>query len=247
MTEFALYREPVLLDTTKHRQLKLLPTNTYSAANRMHASYLSAVEFPAAMREFVIVFSRSADAAGQTQMSPIVLLGITPGENLFLDGTRWDAQCVPAYIRRYPFWTTQIEGREMPSVMIDEWWQGFSQTEGDPLFEADGTPAPKLAEVIEFVQMYEQEAGRTQAFCDHLARLDLFREMTADLTLPDGSKQTLSDFFSIDDAKLQALPDAAVLELFRNGMLGLIHAHLLSMANMQALVARKGRRLPAAP
>jgi hypothetical protein len=93
--------------------------------------------------------------------------------------------------------------------------------------------------------MYEQEAGRTQAFCDHLAKLDLFREMTADVTLPDGSKQTLSDFFSIDDAKLQALPDAAVLELFRNGMLGLIHAHLLSLANMQPLVARKGSRLPA--
>ena len=55
----------------------------------------------------------------------------------------------------------------------------------------------------------------------------------ADIGLSDGSKQTLSDFFSVDDAKLKALPDAEVLELFRSGMLGLIHAHLLSLANCQ--------------
>jgi hypothetical protein len=39
------------------------------------------------------------------------------------------------------------------------------------------------------------------------------------------------------------LPDAQVLEMHRNGMLGLVHAHLLSLANMQALVERKGKRL----
>ena len=67
--------------------------------------------------------------------------------------------------------------------------------------------------------------------------------MQADVTLPDGSTQTLNDFLSIDDAKFQALPDAAVLELFRSGMMGLVHAQRLSATNMQALVERKAHRM----
>ena len=38
-------------------------------------------------------------------------------------------------------------------------------------------------------------------------------------------------------------PIVPVVEMHRNGMLGLLHAHLLSLANLQALVDRKGRRM----
>jgi hypothetical protein len=67
--------------------------------------------------------------------------------------------------------------------------------------------------------------------------------MTANLTLPGGQSLALDGLMTVDDAKLQALPDAQVIELHRNGMLGLLHAHLLSLANLQALVERKARRL----
>lgn len=242
MSQFALYREPVVLDVVKHRHLKLVPLTDHSMSGAMHASFLAAAEFTAAARDFVIMFVRD-EGAGQSRVQPIVLLGVVPGENLFVDGARWDARYVPAFIRRYPFWTTQLEGIADPVVMIDAWWRGFSETEGDPLYVGENQPAPRLAEAIEFITNFEIEAARTLEFCDRLAGLGLLREMTANVTLPDGKKLALEGLLTVDDTKLQALPDAQVIEMHRNGMLGLVHAHLLSLANMQALVERKAQRM----
>lgn len=150
---------------------------------------------------------------------------------------------MPAFIRRYPFWVTQVDGLEAPAVMIDRAWEGFSETTGDPLYAAEGEPAPRLAAAIEFMDQFEVEASRTLNFCARLSELGLLREMTANVTLADGKKLALDGLLTVDDAKLQALPDAQVLELHRNGMLGLMHAHLLSLANMQALVERKAQRM----
>jgi hypothetical protein len=232
----------VVLDFVKHRHLKLAPLSDHSMAASMHASFLAAAEFTAAARDFVIVFVNDA-VEGRMQVEPIVLLGVTAGENLYLDGTRWDARYVPAYIRRYPFWLTQAPGIEDPVVMIDQGWPGFSEGEGDPLYAGDNQPAPRLAAAMEFITQFEVEAARTLQFCQRLSALGLLRTMTANLTLPGGQSLALDGLMTVDDAKLQALPDAQVIELHRNGMLGLLHAHLLSLANLQALVERKARRL----
>ena len=248
MSEFALYREPVVLDTIKHRHLKLKPIADHSMASGMHACFLAAAEFTHAAREFVIVFVRNM-VDGKLQVQPIVLLGVAPGENLFVEGaagSAWDARYVPAYIRRYPFWTMQADGLDSPAVMFDAWWQGFSETEGDALYVGDGKPAPRLAEAIGFMEQFDIEAARTVGFCARLAELDLLREMKANITLPDGQTQSLDGFLTVDDAKLQALPEAIVMEFHRNGVLGLLHAHLSSLGNLQALLDRKARRMAGA-
>jgi hypothetical protein len=45
---------------------------------------------------------------------------------------------------------------------------------------------------------------------------------------------------------LQALPEAAGIELLRNGMLGLLHAQIISTTNVQRLTERLGVRMEAA-
>jgi hypothetical protein len=242
LSQFALYRDPVLLEPVKHRHLKMAKLTDHGMAAAMQASFLAVAEFTSAAREFVIVFMRDT-IDGKLQAEPIALLGVAPGENLYVDGTRWDAHYVPAFIRRYPYWLTTVQGVEAPVVMIDQAWSGFSEAEGDPLYEDDGKPAPRLAEAIEFMEQFEIEVSRTLGFCARLTELGLLREMSASVTLADGRQIALDGLLTVDDAKLQALPDAQVLEMHRNGMLGLVHAHLLSLANMQALVERKGKRL----
>ena len=245
MSDNPLYRMPTVLDTVRHRQLKLKAINDYSMASGLHASFLAVTEFPVATHEFVIVFVR--DPGNGNAANPIAVLGTMAGENLYLDGKRWDGRYVPAYIRRYPFWTVQLEAPANPAVVIDAGWEGFSETEGEALYEADGKPAPRLALAIDFIERFEVEAARTQAFCARLVELDLLREMSANLTLPGGNAVSLDGFFVVDEAKLQALPDATVVEMHRNGMLGLLNAHLLSLSNMQTLVERKAARLAAKP
>lgn len=246
MTTYALYREPVVLDRVAHRALRMSPLADFSVARGMHATYLAAAEFMLATREMVVVFVRNATDTDPGPVSPVAMMGLKEGENLFVDGTQWSAVYKPAYLRRYPFWTARLAGADGPTVLIDIGWSGFSETTGEPLFDAAGEPTDALNTALAFIEDFEREGARTQAFCTRLMELDLLREMQASVKLADGEALSLSGFLVVDQDKLQALPDAAVLELHRTGMLGLIHQHFASLSNLQALADRKDRRTSAA-
>lgn len=244
MIHSALYRAPELLDPVRHGALRISALQDWSIARQMHAVYLAATELPEAALEFPVLFVHSGerDAAGRATVSPIALLGLAQGENLYVDGTRWLARYVPAFIRRYPFLTGRSADDAAPGVMIDTAWSGLSPTVGEALFDAQGWPAPALQQRLALLERFEAEALRTRQFCAQLVGLDLLRPMQADATLPDGQKLTVEGFKLVDEEKLRALPDPAVLELHRNGMLMLMNLHIASLANMPALIERKARR-----
>lgn len=248
MINSALYREPVLLEAARHRQLKIGTLADFSITKGMHGVFVAATEIPQAVLEYPVVFVNTGerDAGGRANVSPIALLGLAQGENLFVDGARWDARYIPAFIRRYPFLTANLRGAPSPGVMIDRAWSGFSEQEGEPLFEAGDQPAAALQRAIEFLERFETEAQRTRLFCTRLVELELLKEMKADATLPDGVTLSVDGFFVVDDEKLRTLPDAAVLEMHRNGMLMLLNLHVASMSHLRTLVERKARRAQAA-
>lgn len=247
MINSALYREPQLLDSVRHRHKKLKPLADYSITRQMHAVFLTATEFPQAAVDLPIIFVHTGERldGGKAMISPVVLLGLTANENLRLDGGRWDARYVPAFIRRFPFLTAQVKGSDAPGVFVDTAWDGFNDTDGAPLFDADGKPTDTLKKAIDFLERFDSEQRRTRAFCTRLLELDVLREMQADATMPTGDNVKIEGFLTVDEDKLAKLPDAAVLELHRSGMLMLLHAHLLSLANVKALVERKAARLVA--
>lgn len=245
MIPSALYREPVLIDPAQHRHLKLGTFSDFSVTRSMHAVYVAATEFALAALDFPVVFVNTAELPN-VAISPIVLLGLTPSENLFLDGKRWDARYIPAFIRRYPFFSATIRGTNQWGVMVDTAWSGLSATEGEPLFLDGDKPAPALERAVEFLKMFEVEVDRTRAFCERLYELKLLRPMQVDATLPSGQHMAIDGFLTVDEDKLRALDDATVLELQRNGILMLVHLHIASLANVRHLVERKGRALAAA-
>jgi hypothetical protein len=245
----ALYREPELLDPARHRGLKMGTLADFSITKGMHGAFITVTEMPQAALEFPIVFIHSGerDASGRPTVSPIVLLGLAVNENLYVDGARWDARYIPAFIRRYPFLTATLRNAGATGVMVDRAWSGFSEQEGEALFEADDQPAPALQRAMEFLQMFETEAQRTRSFCARLAELDLLREMKADATLPKGETLSVDGFLVVDEEKLHKLAESVVIEAHRNGMLMLLHLHLASLANMRQMVERKARRAAAVP
>jgi hypothetical protein len=240
----ALYRAPELLDPVRHGALRISPLQDWSVARHMHAVYLAATELPEAALEFPVLFVHSGerDAAGRATVSPIALLGLAQGENLYVDGSRWLARYVPAFIRRYPFLTGRTAEDAAPSVMLDTAWGGLSTTVGEPIFDAQGRPAPALQQHLALLERFEAETQRTRPFCAQLIELDLLRSMQADATLPDGQTLTVEGFKLVDEEKLRALPGPTVIELHRNGMLMLMNLHIASLANMPALIERKARR-----
>ena len=244
-----LYRDPVLLDRTKHRGLRLKRSEGVAFAAKLNSVFVAVTEFPEACKEYVIGFvpaGDTKDAQGRPEVSPIALLGLRDNENLFVDADgSWNARYVPAFIRRYPMGYANT-GEGQTSVMIDNAFEGFNPSEGELLVQADGEPAPFLQDVIKFLDNFEVEVQRSRQLCQRIVELDLLKPVTIDITQGDGATFSAGGVMMIDEAKLKALPEAVVVELTRNGALGLLHAHLISTSNVQRLTERLAKVMAAA-
>ena len=249
MTPEVLYKRVEVLDRQRHRALAMRPIDDWSPARAMNAVFVTAVEFGDVCKEYPIVFVRAGrDALGRDSIAPLALTGLTQGENLFLrDGGRWDARYIPAFVRRYPF--ALVPGGEGGAVVaIDADWGGWVTADAgaatgvaapEPLFDAAGQSSAFLQRMQGFLQNFQQETERTAAFGDRLLQLGLLRDMRLDATLPSGEKLAIDGFLSLDAKKYAELPDAQVVELHRNGMLGLLQLQQLSLSNVQRLVERR--------
>ena len=67
-------------------------------------------------------------------------------------------------------------------------------------------------------------------------RHGLLKDMRFEAVTPQGQKLVIDGFLAVDEDKLAQLPDALVVELHRNGALGLIHAHQISLRQMRKLI-----------
>jgi len=244
-----LHRQPVALDPTQHRRLKLkVPVADWSLAGDLNALFVAAAEFGDVCREFPIVFVRAGkEPDGRDQIAPIAVLGLTSNENLFVDGPRWRAQYLPALLQAYPFCFARVDEQRF-AVCVDMSFTGVDEDEGKPLFEADGQPAALLKAMQTNLEALETQIQRTRLVCRRLLELGVLREMRFDATLPDGRTHSVDGFLTVDEKKVAELPDAVVLELHRNGMLGLVHLHWVSLGNMRRLldwhVARTDATVP---
>jgi len=239
--------QTVALDRNTHRRLKLnWPVADWTMAAHLNAVFVPAAEFADVCRDYPIVFVRAGeDPQGKMQIAPVAVLGLSEKENLYLDGKRWRAAYVPALLRSYPFGIARVDEQRF-ALAVDAGWSGLSETEGLPLFTEAGEPTELLQAIHKQLEQIEIEVQRTRAYGTRLHELDLLREMRFDATLPDGNKLGLDGFLTVDEAKLNALPDATLVELQRIGMLGLIHAHWVSLGVMRRLVQWRVERQSAA-
>jgi hypothetical protein len=247
-----LHLQPVALDFVQHRNVKLkVPISDWRLAGKLNALFVAATEFGDVCREFPIVFVRAGkEADGRDAIAPIAVLGLTQNQNLYLSGERWRAQYMPAILRMYPFCIARIDDDRI-AICLDMAFAGVNTTEGQALFDEQGQAAELLKSMQPELEKLEGEIQRTRLVGRRLLELDLLREMRFDVTLPDGSQHSVDGFLTIDENKATALPDNVVAELHRNGMLGLMHLHWVSMGNMRRLVdwhvERGAAGAPAAP
>jgi SapC len=241
MIDATLFADPQALDRALHRQWRLKPDAAVHARTAgMNSLFITAVEFGDVCREYPIVFVDAGTSPdGQREVAPMAVLGLTQGENLMLgaDG-RWAARYTPALLRGYPFGIAALDG-DRYAVCIDAKSDAFSVDGGERLFDDAGEPTPLLTERRQFVEEVEREAQRTRLLGRRLLELELLRSMRFDATLPDGQKLGVDGFLALDEEKLASLPDATIVDLYKSGVLALLHAHQISLGMMRALVERR--------
>lgn len=244
-----LHKKPATLDRVGHRALRLrTELNTLHAAAGMNNILLTLAEFADACREYPILFLRAGnDPAGKAQVAPVAVFGLAQGENLFVPrladgsiapGTRWQARYVPAVLRAYPFTMAKLDATQL-AMCIDEGWAGWSQAEGEPLFDDQGNATDYLEKLRVFTEQIEGEVERTRLAGIMLMEMGLLQDRRLDATLPDGSTLTLDGFMALDEKRYGELTDAQIVQLHKNGLLAVLQMHQISLGNVRSLLDRR--------
>jgi hypothetical protein len=230
------YQSVVPLDRREHARLRVRPSDNFLFTADAALVPLLTAEFGLACREYPIAFMRESTTS---EVFPVVLTGMPQGKNLFVDASgRWQARYLPAYVRRYPF--AFIEATpENCTVCIDPTSRCFDETEGEPLFGADGEPSNTLKDLIKALSDYQGMMRATRTFMSRLAAANILMEANAKADLPDGRSLLWSGFWVVEEAKFRQLPEGTLKDWFSTGELGLIYAHLLSLGNLSELMRRQ--------
>lgn len=247
-----LYKQPVPVDSVRHRQTRLAHAVTdWGVAADLNAIFVASVEFGDVCCEYPIVFVDAGkdEKSGKALVAPIAVMGVVDKQNLYAEAGAWRAAYVPALLRAYPFGIARQDETRVVVVM-DEGFDGWSQTEGQALFDAEGKPSELLASMRDHLEKVETEIQRTRLFGTLLVEAELLQPMRFDATLPDGKQLSVDGFLTVNEQRFAELPDARIAEFHKSGVLGLIHAHQISLRHMRRLVewhaARLGAAAPAA-
>jgi hypothetical protein len=232
----------VALDSKAHRDLRIRGGASAEFGDGTMACLTVPGEFRRVQNEFPILFRRDLDSG---RFSALALFGFENGENLFLDGDRWDARYRPLALSIQPFLIGRAKGEGASEVHIDLEHGRIAgpRDEGLRAFDEDGRPTPYLESIISGLDELDQGYRSSGEFFEALERYQLLEPFSFDVELRDGSTHRLVGYHLIDEEKLQALEPGAVHELHSAGHLLPIFMAVASLSNLAALVDRKNARL----
>ncbi len=233
--QLLIYESAVPVSAARHARHSLAPAPDHAFSAEVNAVPLMAVEFLRAATEYAIVFTQSGE-----EIMPAAVLGVRDHQNLYLSAdNKWQADYVPAFIRRYPFvFSSSTDGKTL-TLCIDEKHPGVNtEGRGERLFGDDGKPTPYVERVLKFLQEYQAQFERTRAFCKRVQALGLLEPMQAQVTTPKGEKLSLNGFLSVSREKLRALDGEALATLARTDELELLYLQLHAMRNFNAVKDR---------
>ncbi|MYM70254.1 peptidase [Pseudoduganella sp. FT55W] len=230
----------VLLNNLEHRDVRVITRRGAEFGDNV----MSAVTFPSEFRDvqacFPIVFRKTIDGLG---FEPVALFGFQEGENLFLQGDRWDAPYLPMMIERQPF-MIGISGDEL-MVNIDINHPRVSLTEGEEIFKPHGGSTEFLERSNSLLFGIHQGLQGSAGFLAALLQFELLESFVLDVELNDGSQNRLVGFYTINEDRLQALSGEHIGKLHEAGYLAPIYMVLASLSNFRMLIDRKNATLHA--
>ena len=226
------------LSSQAHGNTKIRMRSNYPESAKTHAVPITVDEFSQVMKHFPIVFGAGEGAA------PLALFGLSDGVNHFVDAEgNWAKDVyIPAYIRRYPFLLAKFsEASEELTLCFDDKSEviDLAGTDGVPLFDGD-QPSEHTKSVLSFCEQFETSVARTRSFMEELQKLDIVIDGEVSLQHDTLAQPAVyRGFRMVSEDKLRELRGDQVRKLVQNGMIGLIYAHLFSLANVRDLFAKQ--------
>jgi hypothetical protein len=232
------YKRVVPLDKTY--RLRLPETGDAPRfCHTLHTVPISAAEFPAAMRDYPIIFGRRGDL----EYTPMVILGLREGQNLFvMDDGKWDRRTyVPAYVRRYPFCLVDTDRSDGPGperlICVDP--DAIDEGGGRRMFDDNGEPLPHWNVIERMLFEYEDDLTMSRDMCRFFSQLDLLEPFTLRAELVGGFSLSMENLYRINRQQVPLLTHVDLRELVAKGYLDYLYAHLFSQDNFHRLLGRR--------
>lgn len=225
----------VLLDSTRHKDLRIDTGRSAALGDGVMFAATFPDEFRNLQSHYPIVFRKTAEGVFQ----PIALFGFHEGQNLFLQGDRWDASYLPLAIERQPF----LIGRagESLSVHVDLDDPRARSGRGEALFHDHGGNTDFLERVRSVLLSLHNGLESVPDFVEALLSRNLLESFALDVELDDGSQNRLVGFYVINEDRLGALDGAALGALHRAGHLAPIFMAVASLSRFRDLIDRMNR------
>ncbi|WP_394662649.1 SapC family protein [uncultured Sphingomonas sp.] len=214
----------VPLSASTHRDL-LYSHRVAGAARRFARIGLSEIALAAA--DMPLCLAKD----GQTgRFNLIALMSLIEPANLFVFGGGFQATYVPRAVLLGGF---RLDARGAGGLAIDPTDPSLGE-DGRPLFDGD-RPGPLLADIAQGLERLVADVAAAQALVDDWAGHRLIRPLALSLTKGDGTVHDLAGLYTVDEAAMQALPDANVLALHRADRLAPAAILTASLAQVERL------------
>ena len=190
-------------------------------------------ELPHVVTTMPLVFTKRDDE-GSFELR--VLASLEPGKNMYVsDEGQWLIAYVPAIYRSYPFKALRSPETGKPALCFNldsGLLLDAPRNEEEKLFADDGSPAPKVKQIIEFLQKCEKNRTLTQKAVDTLAKYELLKAFRVKIKVKDQDDISVDGIYTVDERKVRSLDGDALQELNRNNAFAVIYAQLFSQQRM---------------
>ena len=238
------YKEIVPL--YKNNKVKLpAPGAVPEFCSGLNAIPVSYTEFTVACRDYPLVFTTGDE--GKTY-APVAVLGLSNGENLFLENGAWaKGVYLPAYVRRYPFCMARVNLDQVEQadrlICVEK---TFLDDAGELMFDAEGTALPRWQPIEKLLQEYEADLERSREMSAILADYALLEPFTMQAQTNAGAAFNLTGMYRVAEKKLEFLNASQSKNLIKKGIMGRVYAHLISIDNFARLLDRRVGKTPVA-
>lgn len=230
-----------ILTAEAHRDLRVSTHRGAEFGDDVMCCMTVPAEFRQVQNEYPILFRMNAERNG---FSAFALFGFENGENLFLDGGRWEARYQPLAMDIQPFLIGRSsQNQDSGQVHIDLGSARIAKLEGTRVFDELGRPTPYLETIAEKLGELDEGYRNSGDFFATLMKHNLLEPLALDITLDEGSTHRFVGFHVIHEERLRALPPETVAELHAKDYLMPIYMALASLSNIGRLVERKNKRL----
>jgi hypothetical protein len=222
-----MFTNNLLLRHDQHADLRLGETRDWGFASKEMFVPVVYSEMADVAREYPLLFIKDRDLL-------FALTGLEKDINAYVaDDGRWLATYIPGRLQAYPLALTQVPDKPGEfALLVDSDAPQLMDKNGQLLF-VNGEPSPLLKQRMALLEKMQKAEIITLQMVKILRESGLLIDRGITIRQVNEEPKQITGLQVIDENKLNAMPHDEFAALRDKGVLPLIYAHLLSMANLR--------------